>query len=306
MRNTLLLMVVLMTLLSVGHCFAQEEPSTGEPNKVYQIQTKDGKTLKGNLISSDQMKMVFVSTAGDTISLDKANILKIETLADAAANDYRNIDYARYLITSPAFTIAEDGLGLSNVYILYSGLTYGITDRLSVEVGTSVPGLLGGAPIIMITPKAHLLKSDYFHLGASLTYLADIRYRSSLAFASAKATVGNRYNHLTAGIGYGVVEGELFDVPIYQVSGMVSLGDRASFILDSQYVPIEDFIGFDLSTFFNIMCAIRVAKKAHSWDVGFIIPGVAGDGQRPLAIGFPYVGYNLDLRKAKKRKTSGN
>ena len=294
MKTTTLLLAGFLAMTSFI-CEAQKE-SKQKLNSVYKVKIKGGEKLEGRMISSDKTQMVFVTTEGDTVELAKNKIIQLEELKESKTastdDEYNSSDLSRYLLTSPAFTINEGELAFNNIMILYSGLTYGITDKVSVEVGTHLLGWLTGDLFFAVTPKVHLLETNGFHVGASVSHWRDFTNEDSFTLISANTTVGDVYKNLTIGAGFGLIDGQFAEEPLIQVSGSIYVARRTSLILDSQYLPIEN--AFDLTTAFNVMGAVRIRRKYHSWDLGILIPGIT-NGSFLAATAIPYLSYNLDL-----------
>lgn len=288
--------IVLLILFTYQLCLGQtkNEPSQ---KKVFPDETEQGKTPEGYLLNPYQPELMHPSLTGTTLELAKQQIEEITNVRDTL-DPSNSSDVSRYIFTSPAFTINEDELALNiNTLGGYTNLTYGVTDRFSVELGTSILGLAVNTPVHAITPKVHIINRKSFHLGASLSYLIDIDSEKNFAFLTVNSTFGNRYQNLSVGVGYDLANARLTDAPLVQVSGTSYLSERTSLVLDTQFVPVLRYSFSENTTAFNIMAAVRLRKNHHSWDVGLFIPGFIEDREEFIATFLPYFAYNVDLTR---------
>ena len=299
----ILLLTCTFLLAAVFVCHAQEDDKT-DPTPIYTVKMKDGKRYNGRILSSNQQTMKLVSTAGDTVELDKNYIKFLDLQSEGGEDQYNSSDLSRYFITSPAYTINEDELAFNTIWGIYTNFTYGITDFLSIEVGTSIPAILSGSNFAIFTPKVHLLQDGIFNLGISVShfqvfpsvYSSDLE---SFTLMTANTTIGTPEKNLSLGVSYGRSAGESIGIPLFQFGGVFYLDDRNSFIIESQVLPFDELNFLDLSSVFTVIAGFRLRRKYHSFDLGLLFGGTTiNDGPAVVSrIPFPYVAYNLDLTR---------
>ncbi len=280
-------------------CLAQQQKtdSLQTKNDFYQIITKDKQKYFGEWVNTTNNKLLIVEQpSGDTIYIFKNNIKSFKLSRGTHLINHSS-DYARYIINSPAYNVKADELIYSQQSFFYSSLTYGVTDNFSIELGSSIPFLLGGSVNFLVTPKVKLLERRNFSLGSSLSFstlLPSIFEDGfSITILSVYGTLGTERKNLTFGIGYGIAEGEALNSPQFQLSGLTYLTERTSLVLDSQIVGLNGVLG-DLGVF-SVLTAVRLKRNFHTFDIGLQVVGEV-DQFGPYASGaIPHIGYNLDI-----------
>lgn len=147
---------------------------------------------------------------------------------------------SRYFFSPTSYNLKKGELYYNTIYFLLHDLQYGITDRLSMGMGTSV-----GAFPFYITPKYSipLAENHSVALGDLLvvgTYGVD--FVANLAYGT--YTYGNQFNNITVGLGYlSSGENDLFPAsvsePVLNISGMGHLSPHMYFVSENYLVMLD-------------------------------------------------------------------
>ncbi|MGB3467064.1 MAG: hypothetical protein WBA74_17415 [Cyclobacteriaceae bacterium] len=309
MKICLQLLITMFILLASNTLFAQNDKEKQEEVN-YEVRLKTGERIIGRILSSDKTTMQMVKVSGDTLTLLKS---EIDTLRQTKAKsrkqltkkadllkEIRSSDYSRYFYTSPSFTIEKKKVAAMTQGFSYSNLTYGVTDNLSLEVGSSFTGLLFQIPIIAITPKIRILDSKSIKLSSYVSYITTLpnpeNNNASVVLFGFTTTRGDETKNVSFGISGGFVDGRFLNLPLFQISAANYISPRTALIFDSQIVSFGQLFNDDIGLIYNAMPGVRLMRKTFSIDLAVAVFGVTVDDENSV-IALPYVGYNLYLSK---------
>ena len=214
MKRILLATSLLLALFTAG--YGQSEIET-QPYAA-RIIFPDKSEVKGEIISENDKEIVIrIETLG-LLTFQKAEVKKIRYLYKKGGT-FPNPMPARYVIGQSAFNIPKGNLYLHSLFgIVSQGLMYGITDNLSAEASTSLPGLLiedlylyyGYGNLKYGFPIAKNLRGAvslaHFHL-SGYEYI-------NITNLNALLTYGNKERNLTFGISYNRFNTDYFLNPL--------------------------------------------------------------------------------------------
>lgn len=301
MNMFLKLTIMVILTLNIACVFGQKKNKTPKTAN-YEVKLKDGDSYVGKMLFSDKNGMQFLTTDGDTVLIDKQNIDSFKEYSEKKAfyEGIKSSDISRYFYTSPAFTIGEDQFAAATQGFSYSNITYGFTDRFSMEVGSSFTALLLQVPLVIITPKYQFVNSSKFKFSGYVSYMTTLPNsfdnNSSAFLFGITSTTGDELNNLSFGVSYGVLEGQFLDLPLFQLAAAKYVSPRTALIFDSQVVSFGQFLNDDIGFFYNAMPGIRLMRKDQSFDIAAAIFGFNINGEGDFFV-FPYVGYNIHLSK---------
>ena len=227
-----------------------DAPDTYLLGRVYRVETQQGTTFTGTLVSISLKALEFDANELGHITLERSQIRRaglqgpLPAKVAAGKAGYYDIGNGNRLFFSPTGRGLRKGEAtLQDVELYLVGLNYGITDNLSMGGYISVfPGASLDQQFLMLTPKLSYPVSDKLHMGFGLLY---IRVPTGDIFGSGSGsatgagigygvlTYGSADNNLTAGLGYGFVQGEIGSTPTIQIGGQKRLSRRISLVSEN-------------------------------------------------------------------------
>jgi len=241
------------------------------------ISLKDGTTLKGSIVQEDEVSITVVTIGGLEVNVPKSSVVSTKPIRGRVAEGvfYRfDPNYSR-LMFAPTGRPLRKGEGyFSDYYVCFPGISYGVTDQLSLMVGVSiVPGLGLTEQLRYVAPRIGIQTSDDFAVSAGVLYVS-VGGEFSAGIAFAVGSIGQQDKSFTAGMGLGYVkeeegEFEFAEHPILMLGGNVRLSDSVALVSENWFITGQDF---DLGKQpFGI--AIRFFGDRIAADVGLILIG---------------------------------
>ncbi len=285
------LTLALFLMVIVG--FAQNKPET----KAYLIETKDGNSYTGQIVTSDSVKVIFNAGKLGEITLQQSDIKKMEPLnaKQLKGNKYwfDNPQSTRYFFSPNGYGLKKGEGYYQNIWVLMNSFAVGINDYISVGGGLVPLFLFGGAPTpVWITAKVSVpVTKDKFNVGAGIlaaTALGESSGRIGIFYGI--ATLGSRDKNVSLGIGYGFSGGSVSNTPILNLNGMLRVGAR-SYLLSENYFFTDGSSGAGI-----IMIGGRQIIKNAGLDYGLMMPVGTGVGSFVAA---PWLGIRFRLGREK-------
>jgi hypothetical protein len=245
----LLLFPSVLLLHSVVARAADVKPSLQIPDSAHvQILTfSDGTTSMGRITSVDSATIGFRTSFGEmTVAIGK--IEEIRTVAVTGIKEgkywFPNPNATR-LFFAPTAHMLKQGKGyLSDIYVFFPSVTFGITDQITMGGGMSLfPGAGMDKQLFFFTPKAGFSPSPDLHLAAGAliisvpTFDDDGSGAVSAGIVYGVGTYGTVDNSFTAGLGYGYADKEMADKPMVMLGGEYRLSRRVAFVSENWIFP---------------------------------------------------------------------
>ncbi len=285
------LTLALFLMVIVG--FAQNKPET----KAYLIETKDGNSYTGQIVTSDSVKVIFNAGKLGEITLQQSDIKKMEPLnaKQLKGNKYwfDNPQSTRYFFSPNGYGLKKGEGYYQNIWVLMNSFAVGINDYISVGGGLVPLFLFGGAPTpVWITAKVSVpVTKDKFNVGAGILAATALGESSGgIGIFYGIATLGSRDKNVSLGIGYGFSGGSVSNTPILNLNGMLRVGAR-SYLLSENY-----FFTDGSSDAGIIMIGGRQIIKNAGLDYGLMMPVGTGVGSFVAA---PWLGITIPFGKRK-------
>ncbi len=287
--RVLLALLTGLCLLAPLSGYAQEADTTTAP-PLYRIETTDGQTFLGTIVSRTDDTVVLDTRGVGGVRLPRA---EIERMTRVDPDRLRNGEYwhpnpqsTRYLFAPNAIGIPRGRGYYQNTWILLNNVNYGVSNNFSVGAGT-VPIFLFGADSVplWVLPKVSLSgPQDQFHLAGGAVLggvLGGSGGSTGLLYGS--GTVGSRDHNATLGVGYGYTDGSLAETPLLNISGMTRISE--SFYLLSENYVIPGVEGGTL-----ISAGLRWAPENFAVDFALVRPVSTDlDG----LVGLPWLGITI-------------
>jgi len=265
--------------LSLAAQIAPEEV-TVDSTKAVVLTLSDGSQLQGEILSVTDSELELQKQAG-RIFVQLARIQSIYT-ADPDAplrRWFKNPNTGRLFI-SPTARPIEQGQGYyQNVYIFLSGLSYGITDNLSVTGGISMlPGVRISNQLFFAGARFGGSVYDSHYLSAGFVAATAGGADSGIYIGFGNYT----YSHSRGSFTTGVTTFSSFDeAGAYSILlGMdYRLSQRIAFVSENHIFPQENEK--------VLSYGLRFMGEQMSVDVAFIQPGIGID----VGFGIPFLDF---------------
>lgn len=295
-------LLLIYTAISLNSIFAEEHAKNApvsltsqlaipDSTQIQVLETTDGSTNIGRIVEIGTEEIAFKTDLG-IIHIPISKIKHIETVSVDLIRKgeywFANPNITR-LFFAPTARMLKQGKGyFSDYYIFFPGFAYGITDRFTLGGGLSIfPTVDMNDQLFFITPKFGLVqkKTFSFAMGALLVRIPRYEDEGShddpdvAGILYGVTTFGPPDASLTAGLGYGFVEGNLADRPMVMIGGEKRLTRRTAFVTENWIFP-----GIDEPL---ISYGIRFFGKRLSVDLGLI--NIIGEGA--IFPGIPYIDF---------------
>ena len=248
-----MLLIFLLPALMPENSFAQKTSISGadlaipDSGTVQILTTSDGSTLMGRIVEIRENDLIFRTEMGDlTISISKITEIKEVSTNRVREGVYwfENPNTTR-LYFSPTARMLKKGEGYFSDYMLFfPGVAYGFSDNFTFGAGmTLIPGVDIDNQIFYFTPKFGLKTSHNSNIaaGALILALPEIDDRSPVVgLLCGVGTFGDPDGSLTVGLGYGFVEDEIVDKPMFMIGGEKRISRRVSFVSENWVFPEVD------------------------------------------------------------------
>jgi hypothetical protein len=257
--------IILLSWIAVGN--AQTDSV-----KIQRITLSDGSELVGRVVGDSTNKIVFRTSSGVQMEIDRNSIEKIESVrGEWVDGEFMHVDPNRTrLFFAPTGRSLEQGKGYFSVYeIFFPMLAIGVTDFITLAGGVSLfPG--ASEQIVYIAPKVRFAHLNNLDLSGGILYIAISGYTFGMAYGV--ATFGNSRAALTLGAGWGFVDGEYSDYPSIVLGGEFQISNSVKIITENWFPPKVEgalisfgirFFGEDIAGDFGLM------RSTHSSGDGF-------------------------------------
>ena len=294
-RSTILLVLCLVaTPLSIGQVYGQEStPLKGaltipDSEHLQILTTRDGSSFVGRITEIGETEIQFETELGKiTIPISKIKEIKGIPVTSMKKGTYwfPNPNATR-LYFAPTARMLREGEGyFADYYLFFPGFAYGISDNITIGGGMSLIPFVGiDDQIFYITPKVGLKAGPRtnFAAGALLIKIpgfSDDGESPLVGILYGVGTFGTSDGNLTAGLGYGFVDGDFADKPMVMIGGEQRFARRASFVTENYIFPGIDqpFISYGIR-FFGEKLSVDLALL-NTIGEGIFFPG------------FPYVDF---------------
>jgi hypothetical protein len=206
-----------------------------------------------------------------------------ETLEEGEPG-FENPNATRYLFGPSAIPLKKGEGYYQNVFVVLQSFNYGITKNFSIGAGFDVitPFVREVPPFFFITPKASFKVAEKVHLGGGLLYANTAAFElAGFGIGYGIFTYGTVENNITAGLGWGYIEGDITDGPIITVSGMARVSRRLGLVSENWIVPVDGYYGV-------FSYGLRFMSEKITVDLAFINnPDIFSE----IFIGIPYVDF---------------
>lgn len=233
-------------------------------DEIVTITLSNQEKITGKVMSEDETYL-YLLVNSEKLSIPKKNILyhAISSEEELKSGEYK--DYAdQYFLVPSAIPVNEGEIYYRNIDLFGHLFSFGITDRFSINAGFESLSLFSGdIPVFIFTPKYNIpfSKDIRFGVGAS----SFIHEDDFGAFVFGNATIGNRRNNFTLGLGVATDGDEIVDEPAFFLGYLIELSRKLSFYGDFLSLPVFDDDDFEGLMTFNLRIKF---KGGIAFDIG--------------------------------------
>jgi hypothetical protein len=260
---------LIVLLLAATHCIAQEQ----EDSSLYRVETRDGNTYMGQIISKDSVYIHFNSDKLGEIKILQTDIKRMYSVdvKKIIDNEYwfENPQASRYFYAPNGMALKKGEGYFQNVWVLFNSFAVGVNDNFSVGGGLIPLFLFAGAPTpVWVTPKISIpAKKEKLSIGTGALLGTIVgESKSEFGILYGISTIGSKDGNLSLGLGYGYAGGEWAKSPMINLSGMVRVGANGYLLTENYFVKTGN------TTTTIIWMGGRQIIKDWSLDYGLIIP----------------------------------
>jgi len=219
-----------------------------DSKQVQIITTYDKSTLIGRIVKIGEQEIQFKTEFGEiTIPIQKIKSVEVVPISSIKGGIYwfPNPNATR-LYFAPTARMLKQGEGyFSDYYLFFPGISYGITDNVTIGGGISLIPWIGiDKQLFYFTPKVGLkaTKNFNFATGALIIKVPDSSDDDSpiVGILYGVSTFGTPDGSITAGIGYGFVGSDLAEKPMFMIGGEKRLSRRMAFVTENWILPGVD------------------------------------------------------------------
>lgn len=183
-------------------------------NQLVEIETKDGNIFLGTIIKESDEGIILKTQDGIQISVPNSsikNLSKIETTEVEGQVWRADPNKSMYLFAPSAFPIEEQKVYCRDFCLVFPSYNRGFGNNFSLQAGAFVfPGMQFDNIPIVLSGKFSLPELGPARLATGMMYISVPGQSTSFGagFAFGSATIGNRFTHFTASLGWGYFRDE--------------------------------------------------------------------------------------------------
>ena len=272
-KNLLAIALVAVTAFCSSIC-AQED------SEYVQISLKDGTRLVARIIHQDEESYVVMTASGLEIEVPTASVVSIKPIrGHLEEGTYLRFDpnYSRLIYAPTGRPLRRKQGYFSDYYVFFPGLSYGVTNQVSLMAGlTVIPGVGFDEQLKYVAVRFGSRVSDDLSVSAGVLNTSlradDDEFAAGIAFAV--GTLGRPDKSVTAavGLGYSKEGGEDYQFgqhPLIVLGGNLRLSNSVGLLSENWFITGED-VGLSEQPF---GIAVRFFGERVAVDVGFILIG---------------------------------
>ncbi len=290
MKRLSIFVLILFSFITFKPLMAQE--SVKDTTLVLSISTLDGNEYVGELVERNAEEVTLNTFRLGVITIKVSDIKKIRTVKTTEIKNGQiwteNAQASRYFYTPNGYGLRQGEGYYQNVLILFNQVSYGISDRVTVGLGT-VPIFLFGADAfpIWVTAKWSIpVIENKLNLGIGGLSGFLLNEGASFGIPFGTATFGDRDANFNFGFGWAYGGGAFANRPTITLSYMNRYSKRSYFITDNYLITNPEFGALLLSA------GGRTLWGNFALDYGGVIP-ISGDIGALIVI--PWLGISINF-----------
>lgn len=292
---------------------AQEEPQSQEaaPGVVVTVALKDGTSLVGRIVEQDAISLTVLTLGGLNVQVPRPSVVSVTEAPPSQRVDRRfsrsDPNDSRLMFAPTARPLRKGSGSFSDHYVLFPGVSYGVTAQLSLSGGVSVaPGVSVSEQLFYGSAKIGVEVKKDLALAGGVAYAGGGGDGDAAAIAFAVATLGRPSKSVTAGVGFGGSRNSEYDFrtnshrdewkwrdkPVLMVGGSVQLSNSLALLTENWFI-----LGNKLSEQ-PLGVAIRFFGGRISADVGLILVGEVIEEGFPI----PWLSFSYHFGRSRDKR----
>tara|TARA_B100001750_G_scaffold229037_1_gene224052 strand:+ start:40 stop:981 length:942 start_codon:yes stop_codon:yes gene_type:complete len=297
--STLKLWIILfLTPLVFGQDIQESSPNKNlsqvtqeNVERLIEIETKDGNIFLGTLLAETEEHYTIKTNDGIEINVPKASVKKLEAIAtkEVGGEVWRaDPNKSMYLFAPSAFPIEHNKSYCRDFCLFFPSYNRGFGNGFSLQVGAFIfPEMDPSNLPITISAKYSLPQVGSVRFATGMMYVSvpfeEEPFGTGIVFGT--ATLGNRFTHISASMGWGYVrdenDWEIADDPMLVLASNVRISNSFAFVSEYWKFPGGDFFDFPL------MVSFRFIGRKFAVDLGAILSKNM-EGIPPPLLNFTY------------------
>ncbi len=228
--------------------------------EVVTIRLKDGSSLRARIVAQDEHGLKIVTVGGMAMEVARESLDRIERAGGDAPRVSDSND-TRLLFSTTGRPLGKGEGYFSDHYVVFPGVSYGITDHFSVSAGFSViPGTGLSEQLFYVAPRIATQFSDRLSVSGGVLFArGGDGEDESLGLGFVMATLGRPEKSLTVGVGAArTVSEEYYTTyaggewrgdfrnkasytPVVMVGGTARLSRRIALVSENWLILNDDF-----------------------------------------------------------------
>ena len=295
MRLLLALCVLALSAVPTTRASAQASAPAVQADSLTEVRLKDGSQLIGRIESETDSIIVLVTRSGARVEIPRAEVVSMRRLVPNSRGDVWREDAngSRLFFTSTGRPLAKGEGYVSDFWLFFPFVGYGVTDWLTIAGGTPIlPGVFG--EIFYLAPKVTLLNrgKTSVSLGALSFFVTDAIEEGNAGILYGVGTYGTNDNAITLGAGWFYADTDEYsdtsNEPVFMIGGERRISPRVKLIT-------ENWLSVNPGVNGLVSGGFRFIGDRLSADLGFA--GIAGEGGCCL----PLVNFVWAFGSASKR-----
>lgn len=266
--------ILLFACLLAGNLLAAEQALPED--SLVSLRLYDGNTFSGRLTYVDDSTYTLVTPSGVLITVLRTSVRSVEPFRGRIVKgemQRHDPNYTRLLFAPTARPLRRGDGYFSDYYIVFPGVSYGLTNQISVQGGVSlIPAVSFREQAKFAGIKVGFPVTKKVSVAGGGLYIGANEYAFGTVFAV--GTFGSRESSITTGIGYGYKKDEdnafeFTQAPFIMVGGSVQLSGRIAFVSENWFITGKNFKLNEQP----LAQALRFYGRRIAVDLGVIIVG---------------------------------
>lgn len=258
-----------LLVLSFGAAPAAAQQAEIAPSDTLNVLTLEGgSTLYGRIVGVQGDQIVFETTSGNRIEVDRSQIRSLEpvhgTMVDGEVwTEDRNTTRLFFAPTGRALAPGEGYVGVHELF--FSVAAFGVGDRFVLAGGTPIlPGLIGD--VLYVAPKAVIIQTPGVSIAAGALgfFATDEIDPGSFGVVYGAATLGDEHSAFTGAFGWAYEwsgdNAELSNEPVLMIGGEHRVGASTKLLTENYLFPGAEEVG--------VSGGVRLLGERFSADLG--------------------------------------
>jgi hypothetical protein len=169
------LALVVLGLLVVRPCAAQQPPLPPVDSAVVELRLADGSTVRGRIVAASDTSCTLRTVAGVEVTVPRRALVRWRSMARAGGGSafaFNDPNRTRLFLAPTARTLPQGDGYVGDYFVFFPVVAYGATDWLTLSGGMSVfPGLRVQDQLLYLAPKIRVVQRRSLSVAVGATYM---------------------------------------------------------------------------------------------------------------------------------------